>query len=133
MSTTTYRMHTGTMPGPESVELFVLHVPAPFTSTAYHPRSERGPARFEDAEVKPGLYPARVETSPEGDPVAVVDLDVLVTARTTWRWGIWRHRTHPYVHDIDSVAWYPHEVINGAAAVFHADGRTPAAIWRRIA
>jgi hypothetical protein len=112
------------------VEEFVLDVHRTHTSWCYWPAQDGQRERVEYSEAQAGTYPVRVETSPEGDPLAVVDLDTFVTRRITWRW-IFPRIERPYARAVSDVAWLTDEVTDGAAAMTDDDG-TPLATWRRI-
>ncbi|MEV0891423.1 hypothetical protein [Promicromonospora sp. NPDC050262] len=112
------------------VETFVLDVHRTHTSWCYWAPQPGQPRRVEYAEAQAGTYPVRVETSPVGDLLAVVDLDTFVMRRITWRW-IFPRIERPCVRSVSDVAWLTDEVIDGAAAMTDDDG-TPLATWRRL-
>jgi hypothetical protein len=113
------------------VEAFVLDVHRTHTSWCYWPAQTGQARRVEYSEAQAGTYPVRVETSPVGDLLAVVDLDTFVMRRITWRW-IFPRVERPYARTVSDVAWLTDEVADGVAAMTDDDG-TPLATWRRIA
>ncbi|WP_369370758.1 hypothetical protein AB1046_18500 [Promicromonospora sp. Populi] len=112
------------------VEEFVLDVHRTHTSWCYWPAQHGQRRRYELSEAQAGTYPVRVETSPVGDLLAVVDLDTFVMRRITWRW-IFPKVERLYARTVSDVAWLTDEVIDGAAAMTDDDG-TPLATWRRL-
>ena len=74
----------------------------------------------------------RVETSPAGDLLAVVDLDVVITRRMTWRWWLFPRIERPYTPAVEDIAWATSEVTDGAP-IFDDEHTNPVATWRRIA
>lgn len=112
------------------VEAFVLDVHRTHESWCYWPAQDGQAERFELSEAQAGTYPVRAETSPDGEPLAVVDLDTYVTRRTTWRW-IFPCIERPYARTVSDVAWLADEVADGAAAMTDDDGTT-LATWRRL-
>jgi hypothetical protein len=112
------------------VEAFVLEVHRTHTSWCYWPAQDGQRERLEDSEAQAGTYPVRAETSPDGEQLAVVDLDTLVTRRTTW-WWIFPKVERPYARTVSDVAWSADEVADGAAAMTDHDG-TRLATWRRL-
>lgn len=131
--TTTSRRHLTVVPArPVSrVETFVLVVHRPFPSRCYYPANDGQPARSEESEVQAGTYPVRA-VHIDGHTSAVVDLDTVITCRTTWRWRIFPHIEHPYTHVVEDFAWAPAEVIDGAP-LFADEHTDPVATWHRIA
>ena len=129
--THTTRHLTAAAPLPDRyVEDFVLDVHRTHESWCYWPPYDDQRERFEDSEVQAGTYPVRVETSPAGDLLAVVDLDTFVMRRITWRW-IFPRVERLYVRTVSDVAWLTDEVADGAPAMTDDNG-TPLATWRRI-
>jgi hypothetical protein len=114
----------------DRVEEFVLDVHRTHTSWCYWPAHDGQRRRFEFAEALAGTYPVRVETSPMGDLLAVVDLDTFVTRRITWRW-IFPRVERIYARTVTDVSWFTEEVVDGAAAMTDDDG-TPLGTWRRL-
>lgn len=112
------------------VEAFVLEVHRTHTSWCYWPAQLGQRERLEDSEAQAGTYPVRAETSPDGEQLAVVDLDTLVTRRTTW-WWIFPRIERPYARTVSDVAWSADEVADGMAAMTDDDG-TALATWRRL-
>lgn len=112
------------------VEAFVLDVHRTHTSWCYWPAQTGQHRRLEYSEAQAGTYPVRVETSPAGDLLAVVDLDTFVMRRITWRW-IFPRVEWLYVRTVSDVAWLTDEVTDGAAAMTDTDG-SPLATWRRL-
>lgn len=112
------------------VEAFVLDVHRTHISWCYWPAQARQARRVEYSEAQAGTYPVRVETSPTGDLLAVVDLDTFVMRRVTWRW-IFPRIERPCVRAVSDVAWLTDEVADGAPAMTDDDG-TPLATWRRL-
>lgn len=112
------------------VDAFVLEVHRTHTSWCYWPAQHGQRERLEESEAQAGTYPVRVETSPDGEQLAVVDLDTYVTRRTTW-WWIFPRIERPYARTVSDVAWSADEVADGVAAMTDDDG-TPLATWRRL-
>lgn len=112
------------------VESFVLDVHRTHTSWCYWPAQHGQARRVEYSEAQAGTYPVRVETSPAGDPLAVVDLDTFVMRRITWRW-IFPRLERLCARTVSDVAWLTDEVADGAVAMTDDDG-TPLATWRRL-
>lgn len=131
MSHTTHR-HLTAVPTPSArrVEAFVLDVHRTHRSWCYWPAQDGQRERFEESEAQAGTYPVRAETSPDGEPFAVVDLDTFVTRRTTW-WWIFPRTERPYARTVSDVAWAAVEVVDGAAAMTDDDG-TVLATWRHL-
>jgi hypothetical protein len=129
----TNRRHLAVVPSRpvRRVEAFVLVVHRPFKSWAYYPPNDGQPGRSETAEVQPGTYPVRA-VHIEGHTSAVVDLDTVITRRTTWRWGFFPCITRPYTPVVEDFAWSAAEVINGAP-IFADEHTDPVATWRRLA
>lgn len=129
----TTRRHLSAVPASPAhhSETFVLDVHRTHTSWCYWAPQEGQRRRYELSEARAGTYPVRVETSPVGDLLAVVDLDTFVMRRVTWRWGIFPRIERPCVQAVSDVAWLTDEVIDGAAAMTDDDG-TPLATWRRL-
>lgn len=130
--TRTARRHLAAVPTTPArhVEAFVLDVHRTHTSWCYWPAQPGQRRRLERSEAQAGTYPVRVETSPHGEPPAVVDLDTFVTRRTTWRW-IFPRTERLYARTVSDVAWLTDEVADGAPAMTDDDG-TPLATWRRL-
>jgi hypothetical protein len=118
------------LPAARHVEAFVLDVHRTHTSWCYWPAQTGQARRVELSEAQAGTYPVRVETSPAGDPLAVVDLDTFVMRRVTWRW-IFPRVERLYARTVSDVAWRTDEVADGAAAMTDDDG-TALATWRRL-
>jgi hypothetical protein len=112
------------------VEEFVLDVHRTHTSWCYWPPEDGQRRRYEYAEAQAGTYPVRVETSPVGDELAVVDLDTFVMRRITWHW-IFPRIERPCVRAVSDIAWLTEDVVDGAVAMADDDG-TPLATWRRL-
>ncbi|WP_125772970.1 hypothetical protein [Antribacter gilvus] len=117
-------------PAAGHVEAFALEVHRAFVSPCRRRPRHGLTVLVEVCEVRPGTYPARTRTNPAGHVLAVVDLDVTVTRRTTWRW--FGPRTErPYTPAVSQVAWSATELVHDAPAVSDDDG-TPLATWRRL-
>jgi hypothetical protein len=130
MRNTTHRLTIAPANPARRVEEFVLDVHRTHTSWCYWPAQDGQRRRFEFSEAQAGTYPVRVETSPVGDLLAVVDLDTFVMRRLTWRW-IFPKLERLYARTVSDVAWLTDEVADGAAAMTDDDG-TPLATWRRL-
>ncbi|MFD2793825.1 hypothetical protein ACFS27_09750 [Promicromonospora vindobonensis] len=113
------------------VEEFVLVVHRPFKSWAYYPPNDGQSGRSEACEIQPGTYPVRA-VHIEGHTSAVVDLDTVLTRRTTLLWRIFPRIERPYTRVVEVFAWSPSEVIDGAP-MFDDEHTDPVATWHRIA
>lgn len=113
------------------VETFVLDVHRPFKYWNYYPAQDGQPERFEATEVQPGTYPVRVQTNHDGEQLAVVDLDTVITRRTTLVWRILPRTERPYTRAVTDTAWAADDVADSLPAMTNDDG-TPLATWRRL-
>jgi hypothetical protein len=131
--THTTRRHLAVVPARpvRRVEAFALVVHRPYKSWAYYPANDGQPARSETCEVQPGTYPVRA-VHIDGHTSAVVDLDTVITRRTTWRWRIFPRIECPYTPAVEDRAWTPSAVTDGAQ-IFDDEHTDPVATWRRIA
>lgn len=129
----TTRRHLAVVPAcpVRRVEEFVLVVHRPFKSWSYYPPNDGQPGWSEDCEVQAGTYPVRA-VHMDGHTSAVVDLDTVITRRTTWRWRIFPRIERPYTPVVEDFAWAAWDVADGKP-IFDDEHTDPVATWRRIA
>jgi len=113
---------------PSHVEEFVVEVPAPYITQMYCPTARVA----ETVEVEAGTYPLRITTDPDGEVVAVADMDEIVTAVTAWKWRIWPSTTRPYLRRTSPWEWDLADVAEGHTAEAD-DAGTALATFRSLA